>query len=75
MGFHVKGVICIDCVLIVYWTSVESNLQLQINNTPQTHSVTSLCLLPYKMPRKPTEIQRIIRLWTLTQFTELKKSA
>lgn len=44
-------------VLIVYWTSVESNLQLQINNTPKTHSVPTLCLLPYEMPWKPTKIE------------------
>lgn len=61
-------------VLIVYWTSVESNLQLQINNTPKTHSVPTLCLLPYEMPWKPTKIESSdpgIRLTSMNSRNQL----
>lgn len=61
-------------VLIVYWTSVESNLQLQINNTPKTNSVPTLCLLPYEMPWKPTKIESSdpgIRLTSMNSRNQL----
>lgn len=61
-------------VLIVYWTSVESNLQLQINNTPKTHSVPTLCLLPYEMSRKLTKIESSdpgIRLTSMNSRNQL----